>query len=288
MPIMLDEASPVGEPDTATPIASKSAPVDAVADQGSQGGGAESNDKRDRRIAYGHLYSEGVAAWRAREEQANVAGEAPPGVASHADMASSDAARSPVAERARVFVRVRPLFEHEAGRGEWECVSTSGLGVTLHEGTERVQSGSGVVKALRHHHFPAALHLADDEAVFSSMSHELVSLAAAGSVATLFMLGMTGSGKTYNMDVIHGRAPFGLFETLETVGLISYELVGKKTFDLLTPEKGECQLRTGEQQTLSLSRGGGTLCNRGTPLALFLPHMYTCSHAPRRACQRCL
>ena len=27
-------------------------------------------------------------------------------------------------ECVKVVVRVRPLFEHEADRGEWECVST--------------------------------------------------------------------------------------------------------------------------------------------------------------------
>ena len=70
-------------------------------------GACESNDTRDRRIASGKLYSTGVASWRTR--QAATTGPA--------EERSSTA-------RARVFVRVRPLFEHEADRGEWECVST--------------------------------------------------------------------------------------------------------------------------------------------------------------------
>ena len=70
-------------------------------------GACESNDTRDRRIASGKLYSTGVASWRTRQA-------ATPGPAEE---------RSSTA-RARVFVRVRPLFEHEADRGEWECVST--------------------------------------------------------------------------------------------------------------------------------------------------------------------
>ena len=70
-------------------------------------GACESNDTRDRRIASGKLYSTGVASWRNR--QAATTGPA--------EERSSTA-------RARVFVRVRPLFEHEADRGEWECVST--------------------------------------------------------------------------------------------------------------------------------------------------------------------
>jgi len=64
----------------------------------------------------------------------------------------------------------------------------------LHEGTEKVQAGKGLVKALRHHTFAAARPLSDDDAVFSEMGRELVSLAATGACATLFMLGMTGSG----------------------------------------------------------------------------------------------
>ena len=69
-----------------------------------------------------------------------------------------------------------------------------GAGVTLHEGTEKVQAGKGLVKALRHHTFAAARPLTDDDAVFSEMGRDLVSLAATGACATLFMLGMTGSG----------------------------------------------------------------------------------------------
>lgn len=64
----------------------------------------------------------------------------------------------------------------------------------MHEGTEKVQAGKGLVKALRHHTFAAARPLSDDDAVFSEMGRELVSLAATGACATLFMLGMTGSG----------------------------------------------------------------------------------------------
>ena len=143
-------------------------------------GAGESNDTRDRRIANGKLYSSGVASWRTR-----VAASTGP-----AEEHGSSA-------RARVFVRVRPLFEHEAERGEWECVSTGEVanqGVTLHEGTEMVQAGKGLVKALRHHTFAAARPLTDDDAVFGEMSRDLVSLAASGACATLFMLGMTGSG----------------------------------------------------------------------------------------------
>ena len=73
-------------------------------------GACESNDTRDRRIASGKLYSGGVASWRTQ-----VAATTGP-----AEERSSTA-------RARVFVRVRPLFEHEADRGEWECVSTGEL-----------------------------------------------------------------------------------------------------------------------------------------------------------------
>ena len=65
------------------------------------------------------------------------------------------------------------------------------------------------------------------------------------------------AGKTYNMNVIHERAPAELFAALAadgradaaaaaalpSIGLISYELVGKKSFDLLSDEKGEVQLR---------------------------------------------
>ena len=173
----------------------------------------------------------------------------------------AQAQADPVSPYARVYVRVRPLFEHESERGEWSAVSVGG-GITLHEGIERVQSGKGIVKALKHHTFASARPLADNDAV-KEMSLGLVSETVAGGVATLFMLGMTGSGKTYNMDVVHGAAPAALFAALAapsangpaqpTAGLIAYELVGKKSFDLLSPEKGEVMLRTGADGKMRVS-----------------------------------
>jgi len=205
------------------------------------------SDKRDRRIAHAHIYTEGVVAWRAAQ----------PLVVNDQAQAQAD----PVSPHARVYVRVRPLFEHESERGEWSAVSVVG-GITLHEGIERVQSGKGMVKALKHHTFVSARPLADNDAV-KEMSLGLVSEAVAGGVATLFMLGMTGSGKTYNMDVVHGAAPAALFAALAapsangqaqpTAGLIAYELVGKKSFDLLSPEKGEVMLRTGADGKMRVS-----------------------------------
>ena len=51
---------------------------------------------------------------------------------------------------------MRPLFEHEAERGEWDCVSPGRMdtrGVVVHEGCEKVKPNLGRVKALRHHAF---------------------------------------------------------------------------------------------------------------------------------------
>eukprot|EP00966_Prymnesium_polylepis_P244052 5644176-Prymnesium_polylepis.1 len=88
----------------------------------SAGSGVLGSDKRDRRIAHAHIYTEGVVAWRAAQ----------PLVVNDQAQAQADA----VSPHARVYVRVRPLFEHESERGEWSAVSVVG-GITLHEGIER-------------------------------------------------------------------------------------------------------------------------------------------------------
>ena len=111
------------------------------------------------------------------------------------------------------------------------------------------------------------------------------------------------AGKTYNMNVIHERAPAELFAALAadgradataaaalpSIGLISYELVGKKSFDLLSDEKGEVQLRADAKGRIQATGPAAyhplsyphTASPWGAPLRSSAPRcttrMYTCT-----------
>jgi len=183
-------------------------------------------DKRARRIQDSRLFARGVTAYRNRAADPTTG-------------ANNDSFN------ARVFVRARPLFEHEAERGEWECVTTSGVGVVVHEGTDAMKFGSGAVKTLKHHSFPALEAIANDEEGYSKLQY-LVQGAAQGSMATLFMYGMTGSGKTYSTNIIHEGCPADLLQGGGEVELIAYELIGKRAYDLLSEDKEEVHVRVGE------------------------------------------
>jgi len=185
---------------------------------------AESTDKRVRRIENARTFTQGVTAYR---ERTPVAEPTP-----------TDSGRS------CVYVRARPLFQHETERGEWDCISGSAAGLVVHEGYEKVRLNRGQVKVLRHHGFPEVKRIDTDEGVYSQMQY-LVERAKAGSMATLFMYGMTGSGKTYSTNLIHKKMPHELLAA-GPARLISYELVGKKCFDLLSAEKQEVHLCIGE------------------------------------------
>ena len=146
-------------------------------------------DKRSRRIQFGTLYAAGVAAYRSRP---------PPPLADAttatpaAHTAPASAATSPPSV-ARVLVRARPLFAHEAERGEWAAVSALPRGVVVHEGVDAMRKGEMVHK-LRHHTFGDVRTVGTDTELYESVRY-LVRHAAGGGLATLFCYGMTGSGK---------------------------------------------------------------------------------------------
>jgi len=181
-------------------------------------------DKRAQRLAGNRIFSKSVTAYRTRpvhtvEPSANL--------------------------HARVFVRARPLFEHEAERNEWDCVTVNahGHGVVVHEGTEMMKVG-GSRKYMKHHTFPQLESITTDEEGYTKLRY-LVEGAAHGRRSTLFMYGMTGSGKTYSTNLLHEACPTDLLHGGAEVELLAYELVGKRAFDLLSPEKQQVHVRVG-------------------------------------------
>lgn len=185
----------------------------------------ETSDHRVRRIQKAHAYKKGVEDFRSRQRPFDVNQEN---------------------KEAQVFVRARPLFEHEFERGEWSSVSETEHGVVLHEGCEKIKVRRGLSMTLRHHQYEGLHLLKADEDVYSAVQPLVTRVIQNGSLATLFMFGMTGAGKTYNMNLIHKRVGVDLFEDSDCVKFMAYELVGKKVRDLQTENKEEVHIRVGE------------------------------------------
>ena len=150
---------------------------------------------------------------------------------------------------ARVFARARPLTAAEAQRGEWDSVTANATfgELTVHAGSERLVAGKGMTMCLEHQTYPGLSPLVTDNDVYESVRY-LVQAAATGGRATLFMYGMTSSGKTHTMAGVHARAPVDLLSASADCGvhLAAFELVGKKCLDLLADEKREVFLRIGD------------------------------------------
>ena len=217
----------------------------------------ESSDKRVRRIENSRTFTRGVEAYRAKTSVSEPS-------------AASKAEKPPLSQ---VFVRARPLFEHEGERGEWECISGCAHGMTVHEGCEAVRPRHGRVKILRHHQYKQVQRIDSDEGVYKHLRY-LVQQASAGRMATLFMYGMTGSGKTYSTNLMFRAAPEELFvapasgsdfsDTCSgTATLIAYELIGKNCFDLLGADKKQVHLRIGADGATHVQ--GTTTCEASTP-----------------------
>ena len=217
-------------------------------------------DKRARRINNGTLFSKGIATFRSKHPfQAKILKEEKENAKKQFDLH-------------RVFVRPRPLFQNEADRGEFESVSCIENGICVHEGTVKVSFRKGEIKLLRHHIFKNVTPVVSNDHMFENLRY-LVDRVKNGKYSSIFMFGMTGSGKTYNTNIIHERAPKVFFEskqdtssadvainanqtvkvpdqsqTQPCVKVIAYELIGNKCFDLLSPSKGEVFLRVGKDK----------------------------------------
>jgi kinesin family protein 2/24 len=157
----------------------------------------------------------------------------------------------------RVFARARPLFSCESERGEWDCVTADSLlgDLVVHSGSQRITAGKGVVLSVEHQIYPGITPVITDKDVYEAVRY-LVEDAVGGGRSTLFMYGMTGSGKTHSMAGIHERVPTDLFRNIsgvETIKLAAFELVGKKCFDLLSESDDTCRINK------NLSEGDGSV-----------------------------
>ena len=134
----------------------------------------------------------------------------------------------------KVFVRKRPLFAHEQGRGEFDCVTvpggsrttTSSTGQTSKSAVNHESTPTKIVihncqmradlkrMFVKHSSFDVTRafgETATSEEVYQTAAAPMVVGALCGKVGALFMYGQTGSGKTHTMEHLERTAMGALF-----------------------------------------------------------------------------
>eukprot|EP00928_Gymnodinium_smaydae_P096964 TRINITY_DN8673_c0_g3_i1.p1 TRINITY_DN8673_c0_g3~~TRINITY_DN8673_c0_g3_i1.p1 ORF type:complete len:634 (-),score=162.74 TRINITY_DN8673_c0_g3_i1:52-1893(-) len=207
-------------------------------------------DKRTLRRMHRDAFMGAVQDWRAHHQ-----------VGSDHCGGGRSAPSRPVATRScQVFVRVRPLFESERQKGEFEVVSA------YEESSEIAVHNCLLQPDLVHkyvHHsgfyFSGAFGpAATNPAVHAACGAPLIRHALSGQLATLFMFGQTGSGKTFTMDALLQRASEELFSASPlrgggrnasmSVRIKVFEIIGKKCLDLLSDDSENRDLRLLEDE----------------------------------------
>uniref|UniRef100_A0A061RIY0 Kinesin motor domain n=1 Tax=Tetraselmis sp. GSL018 TaxID=582737 RepID=A0A061RIY0_9CHLO len=158
-----------------------------------------------------------------------------------------------------VFVRKRPLFAHEVKKKDYDVVTvdTNNCVVVhncqMHADLKRMH--------ILHRAFPCTAtfsELSTSSEVYSVAAAPLVTAAAYGGQAALFMYGQTGSGKTYTMSTIEKDGLRHLYGELESQGpctevrIAVFEISGKKCYDLLQQGHREIFLKETESGAVEL------------------------------------
>lgn len=144
-------------------------------------------------------------------------------------------------KRVQLYIRKRPLFEHEVAKGAYDTVTVyDGVCRTL---VHNCQMAADMVHMfVKHESFPsdaAFTEAASNTDVYYGSVQPLVQHATRGGVATVFMYGQTGSGKTYTMTGFEELAAQDIFAAtscMERGGRVSlayFEIAGKTLNDLL-------------------------------------------------------
>ena len=203
-------------------------------------------DKRHSRRNFSEPFQAAIARWRDAHAHAGMRGPS----------------SRPTSTNVRVFLRKRPLFQHEQARGEYDCITVPDNGpdggicgggsssreVVVHNCQMHADLKRMYIKHQSFAVSGAFNELADNEAVFEHAASGVVRSACDGGTAALFMYGQTGSGKTYTMGSIEREAAEFVFErqNVDSVFLSYFEISGKRCVDLLDSCSGQKEIQLKE------------------------------------------
>ncbi|CAE7840742.1 unnamed protein product [Symbiodinium sp. CCMP2592] len=177
-------------------------------------------DKRELRKRNKSIYLERLGSWRELQKEVPAGSDSMP------------------SSRVRVYIRKRPLFDHEERLGEFDVVSVKGeQQVVIHNCLTKADLRSLYVSHMGFQFTEAFNEAATNDDIYSRCAAPAVHHVSAGQVATLFLFGQTGSGKSHTMTGLMRRAVQDLFAGSETDSvtcrLTAFEIAGKTMRDLL-------------------------------------------------------
>jgi len=195
-------------------------------------------DKNALRRAHRDLFRAGIKRYR---QQARL--ESSEGGAEGPDLAVCTI--RPSEDNVQVYVRKRPLFDHEeTERNEFDVVTVVPgqplpKQLVLHNCLFQADLKTPLLNHLHFDFDHVFREGAQDHEVYRVAASELVRNAIEGGASTMFMFGQTGSGKTHTMTAIEGLAARDLFQGAECgagpcLAVQFVELCGNRCFDLLT------------------------------------------------------
>eukprot|EP00873_Tetraselmis_striata_P007067 jgi/Tetstr1/427331/TSEL_017499.t2 len=211
-------------------------------------------DKRQSRKDNGPSFKVALAAYRTG--QSNVAVRLERGLSKKAAqglMPRDDGLGVPV------YLRKRPLFEHEVRKRDYDVISVdSDQRVVIHNCAMHAD-----LKRMHilHRAYPCARAFdesATNDQVYDIAAYPQVETAAYGGQAAMFMYGQTGSGKTFTMSAIEQAGLHHLFALLAQQGgrsevrIAIFEIAGKRCVDLLQGGRREVLLKETEGGSVEL------------------------------------
>ncbi|CAK9041237.1 unnamed protein product, partial [Durusdinium trenchii] len=215
----------------------------------SEEGGRQMFDKNTLRMMHRELFQGAIGRYQQRMLQWVDRGP------------SALTARTPRrrARSVQVFVRVRPIFDRDMEKGDFDVISVVPGHLVLHSCHFEADLKSPFIS---HHSFQfdhVFGHTASNKRVYKHAAAEIVQVACEGGIGTIFMFGQTGSGKTHTMCAIEEMATLEVFANISpedsddpVIGIQFLELRGDKCFDLLANTKGR------DFPELRLREHGGT------------------------------
>lgn len=159
----------------------------------------------------------------------------------------------------QVYVRKRPIFQHEIKKNEYDIITChGGKIVVVHDCrmSKDNKPDNAFVVNYKFSDFDGVFdENTNNEQVYNTATKSLIKFVTSGNIGTCFMYGQTGSGKTYTMNGIHEKAVIDLFNQIDTskikISVSCFEMAGNSSYDLLN-NRSPIQLMEGKDKNVHL------------------------------------
>ncbi|OQS02933.1 kinesin [Thraustotheca clavata] len=163
-------------------------------------------------------------------------------------------------EGIQVYIRKRPLLEHEAKKKEFDVVTCVGEHcVVVHDCQMYADMKRKFIENHRHEFSHVFNEAASTDSVFDCVGVPLIKHAMSGGKSVIMMYGQTGSGKTHTMAGFQQRLVEMLFSSSSAsfdVVVSAVEIAGSKCYDLLRKRQRVivCDDANGDSKLLNVTK----------------------------------